>query len=424
MKQKMFAVCLVLSLCVCLLSGVSLAAGDAATVKVTIASAGELVLVNQPVEAMDRDGDGSLTVYDVLTITHELYYKGSEESGFVTTEEGFITKLWGVENGGSYGYYLNHTAAMSLFDPVKEGDYLAAYSYADLDAWSDMYTYFESTETSCAPETELPFQLMGAGYDESWAPVSVPVAGATILVNNEETTFVTDENGKTSIKFDEPGTYTVSAVSTKETIVPPVCIVTVKEENAGETEAGEESTEVEAPAFTDISGHWGEKAIRYVVEKGYLRGTSDTVFAPDSEVSRAMLVTVLFRMAGEPVPTAEIPFTDLAQDMWYTDAVQWAAETGLVLGDQGQYRPDDVLTRQETVLILYRWAQEQGLVVSKDISLTDYEDAASVADWARDAMAWGCAEGIITGTSATMLEPERSLSRAELAQMLMRLLEE
>lgn len=448
MKKKALAVFLALSLCVCLLSGISFATDDAVvdeteaagvTVNVTIASAGELVLVNQPVAVTDIDEDGALTVRDVLTIAHNAYYEAPAEEdgaeaaeaeapledeetpadhGFAVSDEGFITKLWGVENGGSYGYYVNNTAAMSITEAVKDGDYLAAFAYADLEAWSDLYTYFESTAAACEPGAELVLKLSGAGYDEAWNPVEKAVAGAKILVNGEETAFVTDETGAVTVTFAEEGTYTVSAVSEESTLVPPVCVVTVAKA------AGEEPDDSdELPAFTDIAGHWGEEAMKYTAEKGYLKGVSDTEFAPDVDVSRAMIVTVLYRIEGEPEVDAENLFTDLEDGTWYTDAVLWAAENELVLGYNDEYRAGDTLTRREAALILYRWAQFQGLELAGAADLSKYEDAGAVEDWAVEAMAWACGEGVITGTSATTLAPRQSLTRAQLALMLMRLIE-
>lgn len=463
MKKKALAALLALSLCICMLSGVSFATGGGApdtsgpetdtaepnagvTVNMTVSTAGELVLVNQPVAVTDVDGDGALTVRDALTVAHDTYYEapsdedgakpaesdGSDDAetpedgedaekdnGFAVSDEGFITKLWGVENGGSYGYYVNHVAATSITDPVAEGDYLAAYTYADLEAWSDLYTYFESVTAACEPGAELALKLSGAGYDEEWNPVVKAVAGAKILVNGEETAFVTDENGTVTVKFDETGTYTVSAVSEESTIVPPVCVVTVAKSDAEDPD--DEPDEI--PAFTDISGHWGEEAIKYTVEKGYLKGISDTEFAPDVDVSRAMIVTVLYRIEGEPEVKAENPFTDLEDDTWYTDAVLWAAENELVLGYNDTYRAGDTLTRREAALILYRWAQFKEYELAEAADLSSYEDAGTVDDWALEAMAWACGEGVITGTSATTLAPRQSLTRAQLALMLMRLIE-
>lgn len=471
MKKKALAVFLALSLCVCLLSGVSFATGDGTpdasapetgtpepdgvTVNMTVSAAGELVLVNQPVAVTDVDGDGALTVRDALTIAHDTYYEApsdedgakpeesdtsgdaqtpgdgedaetpedgenaEKDNGFVVSGEGFITKLWGVENGGSYGYYVNHVAATSITDPVADGDYLAAYTFADLEAWSDLYTYFESVKAACEPGSELALKLSGAGYDEEWNPVVKAVAGAKILVNGEETELVTDENGAVTVKFDEAGTYTVSAVSEEGTIVPPVCVVTVAKSDNGDPD----DTPDEVPAFTDIAGHWGEEAIKYTAEKGYLMGISDTEFAPDVDVSRAMIVTVLYRIEGEPEVKAENPFTDLEDNTWYTDAVLWAAENELVLGYNDTYRAGDTLTRREAALILYRWAQFKEYELAEAADLSSYEDAGTVDDWALEAMAWACGEGVITGTSETTLAPRQSLTRAQLALMLMRLIE-
>ena len=186
------------------------------------------------------------------------------------------------------------------------------------------------------------------------------------------------------MKFDEAGTYTVSAVSEEGTIVPPVCVVTVAKSDNGDPD----DTPDEVPAFTDIAGHWGEEAIKYTAEKGYLMGISDTEFAPDVDVSRAMIVTVLYRIEGEPEVKAENPFTDLEDNTWYTDAVLWAAENELVLGYNDTYRAGDTLTRREAALILYRWAQFKEYELAEAADLSSYEDAGTVDDWALEAMAW------------------------------------
>lgn len=449
MNKKVLAVFLTLALCVSLLSGLSFAAEDAENaevqVNVTIANAGELVLVNQSVAVTDVDEDGTLTVFDVLAIAHSEYYEaanaaeeadGEEETesadyGFAVSDEGFITKLWGVENGGSYGYYLNHAAAMSITDPVADGDYLAAFAYADLEAWSDMYTYFENTTVSCEPEAELELKLSGAGYDDSWNPVVLAVSGAKILVNGEETAFVTDENGAVTVTFAEEGTYIVSASSDELTLVPPVCVVTAAKKDAEEPDDAEDGEEgetggesSETPEFVDIAGHWGEVAAKYVAEKGYMKGISDTEFAPDMELDRASIVTVLYRMEGEPEVRVENPFADVPADTWYTNAILWAAENELVLGYEGRFRPTAALTRSEAAVILYRWAQFRGCELAEAADLSKYDDAAAVEDWAAEAMAWACGEGMITGTSESTISPQQSLTRAQLALMLMRFLED
>lgn len=192
---------------------------------------GTLVLVHAQVALTDADGDGAVTICDVLLAAHEAYHPdGAEAFGAADSEWGkSLTKLWGVENGGSYGYYLNDAAAMSLADPVAEGDHVKAFVYTDLAAYSDTYTFFTAPVAAAAVDAEVALTLNAAGFDENWAPVTLPVANATLTVNGEMTEIVTDENGCAVLTFAEAGEYVVSAVSESMTLVPPVCVVTVGE---------------------------------------------------------------------------------------------------------------------------------------------------------------------------------------------------
>lgn len=192
---------------------------------------GALVLTHAAVALTDADGDGALTICDVLLAAHVAYHADSAEAfGAADSEWGkSLTKLWGVENGGSYGYYLNDASAMSLADPVAAGDHVKAFVYTDLTAYSDTYTFFTAPVAAAAVNADVALTLNAAGYDESWAPVTLSVANATLTVNGEKTEAVTDENGCAVLHFTEAGEYVVSAVSESMTLVPPVCVVTVGE---------------------------------------------------------------------------------------------------------------------------------------------------------------------------------------------------
>lgn len=192
---------------------------------------GALVLVYAPVALTDADGDGALTICDVLLTAHASYHPdGMDAFAAVDSEWGkSLMKLWGVENGGSYGYYLNDASAMSLADPVAPGDHVKAFVYTDLTAYSDTYTFFTAPVAAAAVNAEVALTLNAAGFDENWSPVTLPVANATLTVNGESTEIVTDENGCAVLTFAEAGEYIVSAVSESMTLVPPVCIVTVGE---------------------------------------------------------------------------------------------------------------------------------------------------------------------------------------------------
>ncbi len=215
-----------------LLTCTAFAEDAAPTVYVSISDdTGALALAYQPVAVTDADADGTLTIHDALTCAHAACHPDGAAAYLAEdTEWGkSLYVLWGVDNGGSYGYMLNDVSPMSLLDTVKDGDHVKAYAYTDLTAWSDLYCYFAAPAVTAAPNAELPLTLSAAGYDANWAPVVLPVTGAVITVNGEKTDIVTDENGNAVLTLAEAGTYTISAVSDTQTLVPPVCIVTIAE---------------------------------------------------------------------------------------------------------------------------------------------------------------------------------------------------
>ena len=194
--------------------------------------AGVLVLAYVPVVVTDADGDGALTLCDALIAAHAAYYPEGA-AGFVVAPSQYglsLMKLWGVENGGSYGYYLNDASAWSLADPIANGDHVKAFAYTDLMGWSDTYSFFEAPMVEAVAGADVPLTLSAAGYDEMWNPVTLAVSGAVITVNGENTEIVTDETGAAVLTFVEPGVYVVSAAHEAMTLVPPVCIVTVTAE--------------------------------------------------------------------------------------------------------------------------------------------------------------------------------------------------
>lgn len=215
--------------------------GKTVRVFVTVADGeGKLVLTREEIAVSDENGDGSLTVYDALYCAHEAKFQGGASAGFGAEETQYglsMTKLWGIANGGSYGYYVNNASAMSLLDEIKEGDRINAFVYTDTTAFSDTYCFFQKDSASVAGKGELTLTLSGAGYDENQNPINTPIAGAVILIDGQETAFVTDEDGKVTLRFDGTGTCVVSAKKDGQTLVPPVCVVNVTADQplAGDT---------------------------------------------------------------------------------------------------------------------------------------------------------------------------------------------
>lgn len=207
------------------------ASAETAAVYVTISDAeGNLVLTQEAVTVTDADSDGVLTVHDALYAAHEAKYEGGAAAGYGTEEGQYglaMTKLWGVENGGSYGYYVNNASAWSLTDPVKTGDYINAFVYTDLVAWSDTFCFFDVNTIAAKEGDTVELTLSAAGFDADYNPITVPVEGAVITVNGAATDVVTDAEGKASVKLDITGKAVISAASDHQTLVPPVCVATV-----------------------------------------------------------------------------------------------------------------------------------------------------------------------------------------------------
>ena len=173
-------------------------------------------------------------------------------------------------------------------------------------------------------------------------------------------------------------------------------------------------------------GDWFYDSVVYVYENGLMDGVSDTLFDPDGTVTRAQLVTTLWRLDGEPSVNYALPFTDVSVGEWYAEAVRWAAGEGIVNGvSETEFAPNAAVTREQLAAILHRYAQHKGYDVSigESTNILSYSDFASISEYAISAMQWVCGEGIITGVTESTLEPRGTATRAQSAAILMRFLE-
>lgn len=172
-----------------------------------------------------------------------------------------------------------------------------------------------------------------------------------------------------------------------------------------------------ASVYNDVKGHWAADAIAYVTEAGLMNGVGGSRFEPDTPLSRAMLATILYRMNDEPATSAKASeaFTDCEDGIWYSDAVAWAAENGIIKGYDGAFAPNRPVSRQEMAVIIYRYASE--ITHAKDTAeeLT-YTDSASVADWAVAGVSYCTANKILQGAD-NCFRPTSTATRAEVAQV-------
>ena len=184
-------------------------------------------------------------------------------------------------------------------------------------------------------------------------------------------------------------------------------------------------TFAEAPLpFHDVAeGDWFYDAVRYAYENSLMDGVGDNLFAPNSQTTRAQLVTILHRLAGEPEPGGDSGFADVETGTWYTDAVAWAAQNGIVNGvSDTEFAPGDNITREQLAVILYRYAAYQGYDVSQRADLSGFGDAESISGYAQEALSWAHAQGLVLGFEDGSLRPQGTASRAQIAAVLMRFL--
>ena len=171
--------------------------------------------------------------------------------------------------------------------------------------------------------------------------------------------------------------------------------------------------------FIDVNPNsWYYSAIEFVYNNGIMNGVTASSFNPDGTITRGMIVTMLWRMAGEP-SAVSAGFADVAADSYYAKAIAWAAKNGIIEGySASSFGPNDAITREQLATVLYRYAKYLGYTTTGS-SLSGYYDASRVSSWAKDAMGWAVKNGVVTGLSSTWLNPNGTASRAEAAQMFM-----
>ena len=187
------------------------------------------------------------------------------------------------------------------------------------------------------------------------------------------------------------------------------------------------STDPDELPFQDVrNGDWFYDSVIYVYGHGLMTGLNDTTFGPGEPLARAQLAVILYRLSGSPEVTYEDIFPDVPDGQWYTDAVIWAQEKGIVTGysDSGTFKPGNNINRQEITTMMYRYAKYQGYSLEGGADYSSYPDAANVQEFAKDSMSWAVGNGIVTGKeNPTRLDPLGNTARAECATIMMRFVE-
>ncbi|MBP1737487.1 MAG: hypothetical protein H6Q60_1368 [Oscillospiraceae bacterium] len=197
--------------------------------------------------------------------------------------------------------------------------------------------------------------------------------------------------------------------------------------SSGGSSSDDDDDSVSVSKFKDISStDWYYEAVKYVVDAGLMKGTGSTTFEPNISMTRAMFVTVLYRLAGEPDVTTSNSFTDVVSDSWYEDAVIWGSENGVINGiGDNQFDPDTAVTREQMASFMYRYAAYEDLdtEVGDDAGISGFDDSDSTSDWAVDSLLWSVDNGLIKGMGNSTLAPQDTATRAQVATILMRFIE-
>ena len=352
------------------------------------------------------------TVDTVLKALHKEYCPAGEE-GYATADSQYgtsMTKLWGQSEGAG-GYYVNGIMPWTVVDqtPVKDGDHVEVIIYRS--DWSDSYAAFQTGSMTVGAGQQVELCLKKTVFDETGMSQLQPVVGAKLLLGDakgvKETDYVTDENGKVTVSLTDLGDYIVSARTEKENLTAPVLSLKVRK--------------YAVPDFADVQGHWAQQAIEYVLGQGYFRGSGES-FQPKGTMTREMMVTVLWRLAGEPEAKELSSFNDVVAGSYYEKAIAWAAETDLVNGvGDGRFGVGKEVSREQLAAILYRYAQSQGLGFTGNwYFLLQFDDADQIGSWADEGMHWCVMKEILQGKGSKTLAPKASVTRAEAAVMLQR----
>lgn len=238
-----------------------------------------------------------------------------------------------------------------------------------------------------------------------------PPTGSTI-----DSVTAADKNGKT---------ITVSGGNGKYTFKMPASAVTVTVKYKQNNIDCPKDNTCPLDPFTDTENtKWWHDGIHYCLENGLMKGVSTNRFSPNGTTTRAMIVTILWRMENSPATSASMSFKDVPSGQWYTEAIRWAQSTGVVTGyNADTFGPNDNITREQLAAILYRYADSHKLDVTARSSLSQFTDAADISSWALENIKWANAAGLVSGRTAAQLASKANATRAEAASMIQRFCE-
>ena len=421
--------------------------GQTVTVKLTVEKKAESA-VSSDATAIKQVAGGKTVEFLDLSLVKEVMGGSNPGTTNITDTSGRVLEIVlpydfsGKQNVAVYRYHGGSAQALTRADTGAGGTFkLGADSviiYATkFSTYAIGYTASGSETPDPTPPTSIPPSGGGSGSPATYSPVIETSGRGKVEVKprnpeqGDKVTVtlapdknwqaggltVTDQNGKPAAVTDKGGgAYTFIQPNGK------VTIQAVFRPDGG-YETCLKNSECPIWPYTDAGATaWYHDGVHYCLDRSLMVGLDEHTFAPDADTSRAMVAAILWRLEGSPAVNYVLPFDDVAEGAWYTQAVRWAAASGVVSGyGGGSFGPGDPVTREQLAAILYRYEQYKGGgFTGAWMFPLDFEDAGQVSDWAHEPMCWMTMKGIIGGIGDKLLDPGGRATRAQAAAMLMR----
>ena len=390
-------------------------------------------------DALTYIGDKAFSGHSIdisyLEIPNGVKYIGEKAFGYINTDSSQKMDVrlpdsleymeWAAFEDNNIGQITNWPAAITTWNDFLLGCQMDALTLPDTILNVHSLTSYSSPVMNLN-RVKVIEGFSGYGYADIYTSDTIQPGSGTILMPNLERVFP-----NTHIGGDGAG---VVAIPNMEVYVPfngvdegfdeHLNVVIFEPSMLEGLPSAPPSAAPMVGSFTDVrTNNWFAGAVEYVVNNGLFSGVSDTSFAPNEPVTRGMLVTVLWRAAGEPSASASA-FADVPADAWYAKAVAWANANGIVQGyDASTFAPDDRITREQLAAIFQRYAGFKGMETSGRGDLSQFGDTGALSNWAQEGVSWAVGAGLISGKGDGVLDPQGATTRAEAAVILQRFLE-
>ena len=390
-------------------------------------------------DALTYIGDKAFSGHSIdisyLEIPNGVKYIGEKAFGYINTDstqkmdvrlpDSLEYMEWAAFEHNNIGQITNWPAAITTWNDFLLGCQMDALTLPDTILNVHSLTSYSSPVMNLN-RVKVIEGFSGYGYADIYTSDTIQPGSGTILMPNLERVYP-----NTHIGGDGAG---VVAIPNMEVYVPfngvdegfdeHLKVVIFDESMLEGLPSAPSSAAPMVGSFTDVrTNNWFAGAVEYVVNNGLFSGVSDTSFAPNEPVTRGMLVTVLWRAAGEPSASASA-FADVPADAWYAKAVAWANVNGIVQGyDASTFAPDDRITREQLAAIFQRYAGFKGMETSGRGDLSQFGDTGALSNWAQEGVSWAVGAGLISGKGDGVLDPQGATTRAEAAVILQRFLE-